>query len=667
MMDTTIEKQLRRDKVGLVMRNALLEKKAQENETTVRALENSEKRYRRLFESAKDGILILDAHTGKVVDVNPFTLSLLGYTYAAVCGKHLWEIGAFHDIAASKEAFKSLQENQYIRYENLPLVTVDGRHIAVEFVSNVYLVDDQKVIQCNIRDITENKRAQRALEESESKTKSILDNINIGVVLISPQMEIIELNRRMREWFPEIDVGQRPTCYSVFSDLPLTGVCDNCPAVKTLQDGSVHEETLQRTLAGKERSYRVVSSPIRNASGEVTAVIEMIEDITQRLSLESRFQQAQKLESVGQLAGGVAHDYNNMLSVIHGYAELALDKVDRSDPVHEDLQEILKAARRSTAVTRQLLAFARKQTILPKLIDLNDTIEQMLKMLRHLIGENIDLAWLPATGLGPILMDPTQLDQLLANLCVNARDAIADVGKITIETKRVAFEKAFCDDHADFLPGDYVLLSVTDDGCGMDKETQKNLFEPFFTTKRVGKGTGLGLSTVYGIVKQNHGFINVYSEPGQGTTFKIYLKSQMGPTVNPREERTEGIFTGPGELILVVEDEPGVLHLVRAMLEKVGYTVLTASTPDEAIRSAEAHTGKIRLLITDVIMPDMNGRELAERLISLEPGLNCLFMSGYTSTVITRMGVSDQGVQFIQKPFSLKHLAAKVRKAMGKE
>ena len=259
-------------------------------------------------------------------------------------------------------------------------------------------------------------------------------------------MEVLELNRRMREWFPATDIGQRPTCYRMFNDPPRNETCDGCPTVKTLQDGGIYEETMQTPRAGVIRNYRIVSSPIRDASGEVTAAIEMVEDITERLSLEAQFRQAQKLESVGQLAGGVAHDYNNMLSVIQGYAELALDKIDPSDPVHDDLQEILKAAKRSAEVTRQLLAFARKQTIAPMLIDLNDTVEGILKMLRHLIGENIDLAWLPGASLRPVtvMMDPSQLDQILANLCVNARDAIADVGKITIETDRVTFDKAYC-------------------------------------------------------------------------------------------------------------------------------------------------------------------------------------------------------------------------------
>ncbi|RJQ77490.1 MAG: PAS domain S-box protein [Desulfobacteraceae bacterium] len=665
MPNLHVEKRLRHDSAELNKLNELLEEKLQEKELTISALQNSEKQYRRLFESAKDGILILDADTGKVVDVNPFLLALLGYSYDAVFGRHLWQLGAFKDIAASKDAFIVLQDNQYIRYEDLPLLTLDGRRIAVEFVSNVYLVDGKKVIQCNIRDISARKLAEKVLGESEAKRRSILDNISIGVALISPQMQVLELNQQLREWFPAIDIAQGPICYRAFNDPPLEAACVNCPTVKTLQDGAVHEMAFQNPRAGATRNYRIVSSPVRNAAGEIAAAIELIEDITERLSLESQFRQAQKLESVGRLAGGVAHDYNNMLSLILGYAELALGKVNPSEPVHDDLREILNAAKRSAEVTRQLLAFARKQTIAPKLIDLNDTVEGILRMLRRLIGEDIELTWLPGANLGPIMMDPSQLDQIMANLCVNARDAIADVGKITIQTGRVTFDQSFCDDHEGFVPGDFIELTVSDSGCGMDRKTQENIFEPFFTTKRAGRGTGLGLSTVYGIIKQNNGLIKAWSEPGKGTTFRIYLQSRAGEAADRWEEIATKTPKAHGETILIAEDEVEILKLIKIMLETMGYTVLTANTAADAMRLAQTHAGKIRLLITDVVMPEMNGRELAERLRSFEPNLNCLFMSGYTSDVIAHLGVLNKGVSFIQKPFSMKHLAAKVHEALG--
>jgi nitrogen-specific signal transduction histidine kinase/ActR/RegA family two-component response regulator len=393
----------------------------------------------------------------------------------------------------------------------------------------------------------------------------------------------------------------------------------------------------------------------------------MIEDITDRLSLESQFQQAQKLESVGRLAGGVAHDYNNMLSIILGYAELALEKVDPSQPVYNDLQEIIKAAGRSTEITRQLLAFARKQIIAPRLIDLNDTVTGTLKMLNRFIGEDIELSWLPGKGLWPVMLDPSQLDQILMNLCVNARDAIKDVGKVTIETDRVTYDPDFCRRNKEFIPGTFVRLSVSDNGCGMDREILKNLFEPFFTTKSVGRGSGLGLSTVYGIVKQNQGFITVYSEPDKGSTFRVYLPCHGGNAVDPGRQSHESIIAGHGETILVVEDEAVILKMTRVMLEKIGYTVLTAATKDEAMETVEAHSGEIRLLISDVVMPEMNGRDLAAQMKRFSPDLKVLFMSGYTSDVIAHLGVLDKDLSFIQKPFSMIDLALKVNGVLRKE
>ncbi len=363
----------------------------------------------------------------------------------------------------------------------------------------------------------------------------------------------------------------------------------------------------------------------------------------------------------------MAHDFNNMLGIILGYTELALLEASPGTRLHNSLHEIRKAAGRSADLTRQLLAFARKQTIDPKVLDLNATVEGMLKMLPRLIGEDIDLAWLPGPALWPVKMDPAQVDQVLANLCVNARDAIAGVGKVTIETGNVRLDEAYCAGHAGFVPGDYVLLAVSDNGCGMDEETQRRLFEPFFTTKELGKGTGLGLATVYGIVKQNNGFINVYSEPGQGTTFKIYLPRHGDGVVEAEAARSADFPLGRGETVLIVEDEPAMLAMGKAMLEKLGYTVLGAATPGQALRLVHEHTGDIHLLMTDVVMPQMNGRDLAERLVPGKPGMKCLFMSGYTANVIAHHGVLNEGVHFIQKPFTMKDLGAKVREALGND
>ena len=380
--------------------------------------------------------------------------------------------------------------------------------------------------------------------------------------------------------------------------------------------------------------------------------------------LQSQLIQAQKMESVGRLAGGVAHDFNNMLNVILGNAELAMVKAGPEDPLQNDLKEIHEAAGRSAEITRQLLAFARKQTISPQALDLNEMIENMLKMLQRLIGENIQLAWHPAQDVAPVWMDPSQLDQILANLCVNARDAIADVGKITIETGSKIFDEVYCAENAGFIPGRFSMLAVSDNGCGMEKDTLSHLFEPFFTTKGSGQGTGLGLATVYGIVKQNNGFIKVYSEPGTGTTFKIYLSAHSEAAEPVTQKHPAQMPEGKGETILLVEDEKTIRNLIVNILEPLGYSVLEAGTPSRAMELADAASGSVDLLITDVVMPEMNGRDLADRLKALYPGLKVLFMSGYTANVIAHHGVLDKKIHFLQKPFSRQELATKIRKTL---
>ncbi|MBF0413724.1 MAG: response regulator, partial [Desulfamplus sp.] len=393
-------------------------------------------------------------------------------------------------------------------------------------------------------------------------------------------------------------------------------------------------------------------------------ITELKQAELEKKRLEAQLHQSQKLESIGRLAGGVAHDFNNMLMVIIGYAEISLDSLDTSDPLHENLREIRNAAKRSADLTRQLLAFARKQTIAPIVLDINQTVESMLKMLEKLIGENINLHWQQGKDLWSVKVDSSQFDQILVNLCVNAKDAIDGIGNVLISTANVTCDKVYCSNHVYAIEGDYVLLTVSDDGVGMDKEILANIFEPFFTTKEFGKGTGLGLATVYGIVKQNNGFIDVHSEPGKGTTFKIYLPRHIEnvPQIE-KEDQKEPAVDGH-ETILLVEDEPVILTVGKIMLENLGYQVLTADLPIKAINIAKDHAGEIALLITDVVMPEMSGRDLAQNILSIIPHIKCLFMSGYTADIIAKDGILDEGMHFIQKPFSRKELALKVRNAL---
>ena len=404
--------------------------------------------------------------------------------------------------------------------------------------------------------------------------------------------------------------------------------------------------------------------------GSPPLLLSQFRDITDRKRAEEEKQklvaqllQAQKMESVGRLAGGVAHDFNNMLQVILGNTTLALEDVSPASKLHEDLLEIQKSALRSAELTRQLLAFARKQTIHPEILDLNDKVAGMLKMLQRLIGENIQLLWLPDVNLRPVRVDPAQIDQILVNLSVNARDAIAETGQITIETSNASFDDAYARLHPDCAPGDYVVLAVGDTGHGMDSATREHLFEPFFTTKEVGKGTGLGLATVYGIVKQNQGFITVRSEPNQGTTFEIHLP-RVEVALNALSNTDPESSRRGDETILLVEDEEQILNLGCRILTKYGYRVLTAQDPGGAVELVKRHAGQIHLLITDVIMPAMNGKELKHQIEALQPGIHCLFMSGYTADVIAHHGVLEEGINYLQKPFTVQTLTGKVRRVI---
>ena len=441
-----------------------------------------------------------------------------------------------------------------------------------------------------------------------------------------------------------------PAFYRALRDTLLAGKTWHGRFVNRRKDGTLYTE---------EASI----SPVCDDTGRITNFVAVKRNITDELRLAEQLQQSQKLESIGRLAGGVAHDFNNMLGVILGHAEIALDKLAPGGPGHANLLEIRKAAERSADLTRQLLAFARKQAVTPKVLDLNETVDGMLNMLRRLIGENIALAWQPK-ACGSVRIDPSQIDQILANLCVNARDAIEGPGTISIETGNAVLDEAFCATHAGAHPGHYVRLAFQDSGGGMDAETLSHIFEPFFTTKDHGEGTGLGLATVYGIVQQNKGFIEVTSAPGQGTTFAIYLPCHPDGSALPLPRSSAVEAARGAESILLVEDEPAILDITAQMLETLGYTVRKAPSPAVALRIAAECGQDLQLLVTDVVMPEMNGRELAKQLRSDHPQLKCLFMSGYTADIIARNGMVEGALHFIQKPFSKQTLAAKLREVL---
>ena len=407
---------------------------------------------------------------------------------------------------------------------------------------------------------------------------------------------------------------------------------------------------------------------IRDNDGNPSQCVVACTDITAqkdaeqaREQLQAQLAQSQKLESVGRLAGGVAHDFNNVLCVIIGHVEMMLEEEAPPGDRYESLCEIKKAADRAANLTRQLLTFARKQTVAPKVLDLNETISGMLKMLMRLIGENIELLWNPDTMLWLVKMDATQVDQILVNLCVNARDAIGGAGKIQIGTANITISENSSSPHANDMLGEYAVLSVTDTGCGMDAEVQKKIFEPFFTTKAVGMGTGLGLSTVFGIVKQNNGFIDVISAPGKGTTFKVYLPRYCGETRAEETIQEKQKVSNCSETILLVEDDTSLLALAKRILEGEGYVVLAEDTPEKALQLIQQHKEKIHMLVSDVIMPGMNGRELEVHVRKAQPTIRTLFMSGYTANVIADHGILEENINLMQKPFSRQPFVEKVR------
>jgi len=583
-----------------------------------------------------------------------------------VLGKTDAEVYGDHHARGFEEADRRVIE------EGLPIInqegwtrTPDGRDRC--FLGSKVPLHDQNGQVVGLvgitRDITERKRWEEALRESEGRFRELVHGA------------------------PDAIYVQTDGCYAYVNPaaVALLGAesAEELLGTPVLQRISVvHQEAARERMrrVNEDREHlpvmgqvwlRLDGTPLEVEVAAAPTVYEgrpgaitFARDISDRKAMEAQLRQAQKMEAVGRLAGGVAHDFNNMLQVILGNADMALDLIPPEEPLHEYLEEIHRAGKRSADLTRQLLAFARKQTISPRVLDPNDTISGMLRMLRRLVGEEISLVWMPGADVGAIKMDPAQMDQILADLVVNARDAIEGVGQVTIETANVEIDQRYADTHPGSPPGRYVRLMVTDDGCGMDRETLNQLFEPFFTTKPVGEGTGLGLATIYGIVRQNQGFINAYSEPAQGTIFRIYLP-RYEQEIQPAEEATAHADLPRGDgTVLLVEDEASLRALAERILQRLGYAVLSAATPHEALELSAAHQGEIVLLVTDVVMPQMNGRDLATVLQTERPGLRCLYMSGYTANVVVHRGVVDEGTLFIQKPFTVEELAVKVRDAI---
>ncbi|MDR3630746.1 MAG: PAS domain S-box protein [Desulfocapsaceae bacterium] len=652
-------------------------------EKTLRTLNEKESFHRNLIESSHDLIWEMDAD-GVYTYVSPLIEDLLGYTPEEVIGKTPFDLmpeaetagirKIVTDISSRRLPFHSLEKINL--HKNGGTVIVETSGVPFFDAGGTYL--GYRGMDLNI---TERKQAENSSRESQTKLEAAMASMTDAVSISDAYGHFIEVNDAFASFHRFENKAacfkRREEYQDVFDFSALSGEQvpkEMWPVSRALQGETV--SSIEYTLCRKDTAESWFGSfsfsPIRDKHGTIVGSVVVARDITElkrneeaRLKLKAQLQQAQKMEAIGQLAGGVAHDFNNMLSVILGHTEMAMEGMEKTHPLFADLKEINNAAQRSAGITRQLLSFARKQTIITEVINLNVTVEGMLKMLTRLIGEGIGLIWEPGVDLWSVMIDPSQIDQILVNLCVNARDAIAGVGTIIVKTRNMTLTDKDSQQAPYLVAGDYVMLAVSDTGCGMSMETQNHIFEPFFTTKGIGEGTGMGLATIYGVVKQNKGFITVFSEPGQGATFKIYIPRHLSSAEQGNREEVRRPEGDKDETILLVEDEPTLIKMTTSMLQRLGYSVVAAATPREAINAVNTFGNEIHLLITDVIMPEMNGKELAEKLLTIQPNMKCLFISGYTADIISKQGVLQEGVHFLKKPFSKRELAANVQVALG--
>ncbi len=650
----------------------------------------SEKRYRTITENVNDIVWIVDLNL-QLSYASPSNATLTGFTPEEVTKNPLHHFLVPQSYAHAAEV---LAEELEIENSTAPVDLNRSRTLEIEVFNrlgkNIWLEvgatfnrdanGKATEILAVGRNITQRRMMEEALADSEQRYRLIVENIheiiwttdlNLHYSYVSPSC--FPVTGYSQDEIKKIPLDQLLTPSSLL--LAQNTIMEELNRELTGEPFDPHRsKTIEQELYAKNGStvwLEVTAIFIRNDRGKPAGLLMAGRDISERKkaeaekhNLEDQLNQAQKMETIGRLAGGVAHDFNNMLSVILGYVDLAKLRLAKQHPVLKDIAEIEKAAVRSRDITTQLLAFSRKQIIEPRIIDLNEMVTHTQKALTRLIGEDVELKVFFGRNLWSIKFDPSQIEQILINLAVNARDAMPNGGKLTIETANTVIDPLYCESHIDFIPGDYVQLTVSDNGTGMDKEILKHIFEPFFTTKEAGKGTGLGLATVYGIVRQNEGFINVYSEPGYGSTFSIYLPRTTEVNEVKEEPEEDYEFSGKGN-ILLVEDDAMVLQIAKGMLESMGFTVTAVNAPAEAVVIYEKQDVLFDLVITDVIMPAMSGKDLRNKLQAIKPDTKFLFMSGYTADVIAHHGVLEKGVHFLQKPFTLKSLAGKVVEALS--
>lgn len=629
------------------------------------ALEESETAHRILFEASPVPLVVFDVETLALLAGNDAALRLYGYTYAELRRMKLSDLRADGDNNNVKVRLVAHGDGEYrgtaVHRRN------DGSTFFVEYTSRELMFGSRRARIAVMNDIS----ARHEAEDMRALLAAIVASSNDAIVSKRLDGTITSWNRAAERLFghpAEEVLGQ-----SIVVVIPRARLDEERSLIERVTAGERvdHYETVRQQKDGSEIVVSISLAPILDASGKVVGVSKTARDLTAQRkaeqalrSTEDQLRQAQKMEAVGRLAGGIAHDFNNLLSVILSYSEMIMEDMKPNDPTSGDVEEIRKAAQRAADLTRQLLLFSRQQVIARKVIDLNEVLSGVSKMVKRIVGEDVDLVSVPATGLGRVLADPSSVEQVIMNLVVNARDAMPTGGRLTIETANVDLDGEYAREHLGAAPGPHVMLAVSDTGIGMDSATQARIFEPFFTTKDAGKGTGLGLSTVFGIAQQSGGTVWVYSEPGLGTTFKVFFPrvdaevDAARPTLAPATHRGT-------ETILLVEDQDQVRAIAHTILKRHGYRVVTAQNAAEALLLCERFSGPIDLLLTDVVMPHMSGTELAKRLAQGRPELKVLYMSGYTDDSIVRHGVLESKMAFLEKPFTPESLARKVREVIG--
>ena len=653
-------KKLLNEMIESIERGIIEREKAQE------ALGESEEKYRTLINDAEDAIIITDLK-GQLLEVNKKAEELLGFTKEELLSMHFSQIPPKDALERAVFIFNEMvQKGSWAFANGLVLQRKDGNSIHVDMAGSVIEYAGRKVTQGIFRDITKRKKAEKALQESEEKYRSLVENINVGIYRNTGGLQgrFIQVNPAMVKIFgyDSIDEFIKVSVLDIYKNQS-----DRTLFIEEIAEkGFVKEkELLLQKKDGTSIWVSVTAKVQYDKNGDIQWIDGVIEDITERKKLEGQLLQAQKLEAVGQLAGGVAHDFNNILTAIIGYAHFLKMGIKEDDPLRSDVEHILVATERAENLTRSLLAFSRKQVINPRPVNLNEIIRNVQKLLFRVIGEDIELRTILTDKDITLIADPGQIEQVFMNLVTNARDAMPNGGLLTIETDVMEMGEEHIMTHGYGQPGIYALVSVTDTGMGMDEATKAKIFDPFFTTKEPGKGTGLGLSMAYGIIKQHNGYINVYSEIEKGTCFKIYLPLIKAEAEELKRKLNHAPERGT-ETLLLAEDDTEVRSFTKTLLERFGYTVIEAVDGDDAIVKFRENKDRIKLLLLDVIMPRKNGKEVLENIRQIKTDARALFLSGYTADIIHRKGIIEEELDFILKPISPNELLRKVREILDR-